>query len=92
MRAEHHVLVALPGDPRQQISSSGFRGPGGVVLGDLQPHRPQFGRQGVGDLALLTGRAADLAKPDEGVVEPLVPRHRDRLAGAAARWLAGRER
>ena len=76
MRAEHHVLVALPGDPRQQVPRPRFSGPGRVVLLDLQPERPQFGRQRVGDLALLPGRRADLAEPRKGVVEPLVPRHR----------------
>ena len=38
VRAEHHVLVALPRHPRQQVSRPRFGRPGGVVLG--RPRAP----------------------------------------------------
>ena len=62
-------LVALPRQPREQVPRPGFGRPGGVVLAHLEPQRPQLGRERVGDLALLAGRAADLAEPDEGLEE-----------------------
>ncbi len=73
--AEHHPLVALARQPRQQVSGARFGRPGGVVLGDLHPQRSQLGGDGVGDLALLAGRAADLAEPREGLEESGVPLH-----------------
>ena len=60
----------LPGSRASRLPAPASAGPGGVVLADLEPERPQFGRERVGDLALLPGRAADLAEPGEGLVEP----------------------
>ena len=60
----------LPGQPGQQVARPGFGRAGGVVLADLEPERPQLGGDRVGDLALLPGRAADLAEPDERLVQP----------------------
>ncbi len=65
MGAEHHPLIAGPRQPRQQVPGAGFRRPGGVVLAHLEPERPQLRRGGVGHLALLPRRAADLAKASE---------------------------
>jgi hypothetical protein len=69
--AEQRPALALARQPRQQVPGPGFSRTGRVVLGDLEPERAQFGAQRVGDLALLAGRAADLAEPDEGVPKPL---------------------
>ncbi len=64
--------IALAREPRQQVARTRFGGAGGVVLLDLAAQRPQLSRQGVGDLALLSGRAADLAVADEPVEQSLV--------------------
>ncbi len=66
--AEHHPVLRAPGQPSEQIPRARLGRAGGVVLAHLEPERPQLGRDGVGDLALLPGRAADLAEPDESVV------------------------
>jgi hypothetical protein len=74
--AEHHPLIALPGQARQQVPGAGAGRAGGLVLADLEPERPQLGGDGIGDLALLSGRAADLAEPDEGLVQSRVGHER----------------
>ena len=70
--AEHHPLDrCCPGSRATMLPGPGFGRPGGVVLAHLEPERAQFGGDRVGDLALLAGRAADLAEPNEGLVQPL---------------------
>ena len=68
--AEHHPIVAAPGQPGEDVPGPGFGRPGGAVLAHLEPDRPQLSRDRVGDLALLAGRAADLAESNERLVQP----------------------
>jgi hypothetical protein len=56
---------------RQQVACPRTRLVGGVVLLDVQPERAQLLRHGVGDGALVTGRALDLAEPHELGDQPL---------------------
>ncbi len=69
--AEHHPLLAAARQPREQVAGARFGRPGGVVLAHLEAQRPQLGGDRVGDLALLARRAADLAEPDERLVQAL---------------------
>ncbi len=69
----------LPGQAGDDVAGPGFGRPGRVVLAHLQAESAQFGEQRVGDLALLPGRTADLAEPDERLVQPL--HDADRLVG-----------
>ena len=68
---EHRPGVTTPRQPGEDVARPRLCRAGGVVLADLEPHRPQLGDQRVGDLALLAGDAADLAEPDEPLVQPL---------------------
>jgi hypothetical protein len=69
--AEHHPLVALTRQPREQVARPGFRRPGGIVLTDLEPERAQLGGNRVRHLALLARGATDLAQTNESLVKPL---------------------
>ncbi len=60
-----------PGSRASRLPAPACGRPGGVVLADLEPERAQLGGDRVGDLTLLAGRAADLAEPDEGLVQSL---------------------
>ncbi len=69
--AEHHPLVALTRQPREQVAGAGFRRPGGVVLAHLEPKRAQLGGNRVRHLALLARGATDLAETNERLVQSL---------------------
>ncbi len=69
--AEHRPAVGAARQPRDDVPGACFRRPGSVVLAHIQPQRPQLGEDRVGDLALLPGRAADLAEPDKGLMKPV---------------------
>ena len=80
--AEHHPAIALARQPRDDVARPRFRRPGGIVLAHLEAERAQLGDDRVRHLALLAGRAADLAEPNKRLVKPL--HGGDRLIGARA--------
>ena len=69
--AEHRPTIGAAGQAGDDVPGARFGRPGGVVLAHLEPQRPQLGEDRVGDLALLPGRAADLAESNERLVKPV---------------------
>ena len=52
------------------VASGRFSPSGGVILAHLHPQGAELGEDRIDDLALLPGRAANLAKPDECLAQP----------------------
>jgi len=67
---KHHPSISPSRHPGENVPGTGLGGSRGVILANLKPQRPQLGSHSVGNLALFPGWAANLAKPDEGLVKP----------------------